>query len=488
MSVGADSLSFDSLPSPTVTFDENGRVRNCNAAATDLFGVPPAEILGTKLIDHFDTDDSDRVRNVLASALADERPNLADAEVFTTRETGRHVDISWLPPQTESPLGHLLLYDVSDHVRTQRDLRRLHEISSDADRSLEEKIDAMFRIGLERFDLDIAFLSMIDEEFEVVAACGDKDLLSEGSTAPLADTYCRKTLDTEGPMAVENAVEQGWKDDIAFQTYGLGCYIGTTVLVDGSTYGTLCFADTDPREQRFSDADRAIIDVISRWAGYEIERHRREKRLKRQNERLEEFTSLVSHDLRNPLTVASGNLELLAEDIDDKRLDDALDALERQETLIDDMLEVARQGETISDPDLVDLESIVTDAWKAVRMGEATLSVGTLPTVRADKGRLQTLFENLFRNAADHASVDGDELTVTVGSTNEGFYVADSGAGISKDERDDVFTKGYTTDEDGTGLGLALVDRIIQAHGWDVTVGESSDGGARFDIYVGSRI
>jgi signal transduction histidine kinase len=100
-------------------------------------------------------------------------------------------------------------------------------------------------------------------------------------------------------------------------------------------------------------------------------------------------------------------------------------------------------------------------------------------TIIADSDRLRQLLENLFRNAIKHG---GEEVTITIGTENERFYVEDDGPGISPDERDDVFDAGYTTANDGTGLGLSIVQRIVAAHDWEVCVTEGSAGGARFVI------
>jgi len=89
------------------------------------------------------------------------------------------------------------------------------------------------------------------------------------------------------------------------------------------------------------------------------------------------------------------------------------------------------------------------------------------------------VFENLYRNAIEHG---GDGVTIRVGTSNGGFFVEDTGPGIPADERDDVFESGYTTNEDGTGFGLAIVKRVVEAHGWEITVTEGSDGGARFEV------
>ena len=72
-------------------------------------------------------------------------------------------------------------------------------------------------------------------------------------------------------------------------------------------------------------------------------------------------------------------------------------------------------------------------------------------------------------------------MTVTIGSLDDGFFVADDGPGVPESDRQQVFELGYTTDEDGTGYGLAIVSEIVDAHGWSIEIGDSDDG-ARFEI------
>jgi signal transduction histidine kinase len=209
------------------------------------------------------------------------------------------------------------------------------------------------------------------------------------------------------------------------------------------------------------------------------ERKHREQELTQQNDRLEQFASIVSHDLRNPLTVAEGRLELAKEECGSEHLDAVADAHERMGALIDDLLTLARHGEEVGDIESVNLVTLSENCWKNVAIAEATLKADIARPVQADKSRLQQLLENLFRNAIEHGGAD---VTVTVGQVDGGFYVEDDGPGIPIDERDDVFEAGYSTDEDGTGFGLSIVKQVADAHGWNVHVTEGSDGGARFEI------
>lgn len=204
-----------------------------------------------------------------------------------------------------------------------------------------------------------------------------------------------------------------------------------------------------------------------------------ERELERQNEHLEEFLSVVSHDLRNPLNVAAGNLEGAVDASDSDHLDAAADALDRMDVLIDDLLVLAREEEAINVTEPVHLGDVARTCWAHVETTEATLDVDIDRAVRADRGRLSQVFENLFRNAIEHG---GRDVEVTVGPLRDGFYVEDDGRGILTDERDRIFDSAYSTSTDGTGLGLQIVETVVHAHDWELELAEARGGGARFEI------
>jgi PAS domain S-box-containing protein len=246
---------------------------------------------------------------------------------------------------------------------------------------------------------------------------------------------------------------------------------------------------------RLTDTDGEIVGAAG--IGRDISQRRAyEQRLEHQNERLNEFTSIVSHDLRNPLTVAEGNLELARTECDSDSLDEVASAHERMRTLIDDLLTFARAGETATDIESVALAPIAQECWQTAEADHATLVVETDRQVRADPAKLRRLLANLLRNAVEHGSTSSrsgaddeqsaENTTVSVGAVEaadrHGFYVADDGPGIPPDDRERVFEGGYSTGEDGTGFGLKIVRRIADAHGWTVTITESEAGGARVEV------
>jgi signal transduction histidine kinase len=174
-----------------------------------------------------------------------------------------------------------------------------------------------------------------------------------------------------------------------------------------------------------------------------------------------------------------GRLELAKGDCDSEHLVEAEAALNRCQTLVDDLLTLAREGQRIGETEPVRLADILDRCWTTIEPDEATLNHDIDWTILADRSRLKQLLENLFRNAIDHA---GPAVTVEVGRLDDGFYVTDDGPGIPDDIRDEVFQSAYSTVEDNTGFGLAIVKEIIDAHGWDITIGESASAGARVEI------
>jgi signal transduction histidine kinase len=210
------------------------------------------------------------------------------------------------------------------------------------------------------------------------------------------------------------------------------------------------------------------------------ERRERERTLERQNERLEKFASVVSHDLRNPLNVAAGRLELARAEVDNEDLAIVADAHDQMRALIDDLLALAREGEQASDVRPVDLAATAEACWQNVATDDASLETDSSMRIRADRRRLTRLLENLFRNAVEHG---GDAPTVVVGPLDDrdGFYVADDGPGVPADSSQ-LFDAGYSTNPDGTGFGLSIVQDVVDAHDWAVAVTESAEGGARFEL------
>jgi signal transduction histidine kinase len=242
---------------------------------------------------------------------------------------------------------------------------------------------------------------------------------------------------------------------------------------------------------------------------------------------VDQVSSVISHDLRNPLDVAKAHLQAARETGDPEHFESVSNAHDRMERIIRDVLTLTREDAVVDPSEQVSIETAATDAWRSVDTDQATLDLAeTLPTTTADPDRVRRLFENLFRNSVEHGSTSnrtqpgdvvahgstapqsdtrgdgveygaetGDQspdrgdgtapesdVTITVGTLADGFYVADDGPGIPPEEQETVFEPGYSTQDGGTGLGLAIVDRIVAAHDWELRLTAADRGGVRFEI------
>jgi signal transduction histidine kinase len=252
--------------------------------------------------------------------------------------------------------------------------------------------------------------------------------------------------------------------------------------------------------------------------------------LERQNERLDRVASTISHDLRNPLSVAQGYLELLESELDDEQLLEYVAKVDsstaRMGEIIDDILTLTQESQQVQETAELDLSAVAREAWANVDTGESELVVERDGRLWANRSRLLTVFENLFRNAVEHGSTGNrtgsgdavehgstdnrtadepeqstDGVTVTVstygpaqtreiasaGSGQFGFVVEDDGSGIPPADSDQLFEYGFSTDDGGTGLGLSIVETMAESHGWTVELDEEYRDGARFvfsDVFI----
>ena len=360
-----------------------------------------------------------------------------------------------------------------------RYFRDLYELGIDKTLSVDEKIDQAVTIGADRLGLPYGWLSYTgDDVYEIISSKATDGPYATGSVYDIEQTYCRHVISDQRGLAISDVGDSEYQDDTAYKGSRLECYIGAPILVDGESYGSLCYSDDEPRDTDFSEDDRRFVRLLTRWIGYEIERDRHYRTLDRQNERLAEFAGVLTHDLRNPLTAARGYVELVFEMVSSPEsgyLQTALDSLDRMEALIGETLTLAREGEDVGEREVVTLESVSEAAWETVSPSNAALTVENNREFLADRSRLQRLFENLFRNVAEHCGAD---VTVTVRGTDEGFTVADDGPGLPESIADSLFDT--DVEHRHVGLGLLIVERVVSGHGWNGSV--TVDGGTQFSF------
>ena len=173
-------------------------------------------------------------------------------------------------------------------------LERAYEVTTDNDRSFEDKLQGLLAAGREYLDLPNGFLTRIEtgDEYEagtqfISEAQGEHELLQPGESCPLPQSYCKRTIQNTDLTVITDAANEGWAGDPAYDIFGLETYIAGSVDVDGDTFGTLCFASQEPRERGFTETEQSFVSLLRSWVGYELDRRDARDRLREQREKLE---------------------------------------------------------------------------------------------------------------------------------------------------------------------------------------------------------
>ncbi len=442
---------IESLGDAVYVIDAEGRFRYVNDEFLELVGYERDTVIGNKPSLIKNEEMVKKAERQLGQLLSDDGPDMAVFE-------------GWIHPKDGEPVV------CEDHMGV------LPYEGDEFEGSVGTLRDITGRKGRER-ELE-RYEAMVENTTELIT------LIDEDGTILYQSPAAERALGYDPGAAVGNSVfEFVHPEDENWGKEELNEFLeNPDEKVQGNEYR---FLGADGEyvwlEGMFVDGRDTELDGVLVVARDITDRKEREKEIEQKNERLEEFASIVSHDLRSPLSVAKGRLELVQEDCDSEHLDTVTEAHDRMEALIEDTLTLAREGTQASDREPVELGGFVRNCWENTETEEARLVVEDEVTVEAERGSLKQLCENLLRNAVKHGRED---VTVTVGELDgrEGFYVADDGEGIPEGEREEVFERGYSTSENGTGFGLSIVEEIVEAHGWEIQAVEGDEGGARFEV------
>ncbi|QLD90087.1 MEDS domain-containing protein [Natronomonas salina] len=398
-------------------------------------------------------------------------------------------------------MGQWISYELE---REQRELHQqtLSRIAADPDRSFEEKLEALFELGCERFNLEIGGLARIDpasDTFEVEAVIGDHEQLEPGAKVPLSETYCRATVGDEKTAEITDPERSGFGGTLAYEEFGVETYLGTRIELDNEPDRTFFFVSTDPRERGFTDAEETFLHLMAQWVRFELDRKNRERALEESNERLEQFAYAASHDLQEPLRMVTSYLRLLegryGDELDEEAeefIDFAVDGADRMREMIDGLLEYSRV-ETRGDPfepvaveDVFD--DVLADLQFQIEESGAEITVDDLPRVEGDASQLRQVIQNLLENAIRYSGDTPPRIRVDATRRGREWVVSvrDDGIGIDPEDQDRVFTvfdRLHSREEyEGTGIGLALCQRIVERHGGDIWVESEPGEGSTFSF------
>ncbi|GAB7009334.1 GAF domain-containing protein [Halorubrum trueperi] len=484
---------FDDLPLPaarTVALGpEERRLDATNGAFEETFGYSAGEHDYHEVRDGIIPKGADGVDP--KTAFNGDEPPRREVRRHTTgglRDFILHVIPVIRPDET---VVYSIYADIGEQKRIERTLRKLHETTREMFRggSREEIAAIATRTAIDILEFPSSAVRLYDPDREALLPTA----ISEEATDALGD----RPAFGPGDGRLWDAFERGEPIvvddlDVADTVVEYGDHRSLLVVPLGD-HGVMPLGSREPGF--FDDTAVQLARVLGANVAVALDRAERSAQLrdrdadlKREIDRLEKFAGFVSHDLRNPLNVAAGRLDLARALVDDEDATEELerveDAHDRMEELIDDLLTLAQQGRTVDDPESMSLGDAAERAWRTVDTAGGILDVRDEDAaIEADPERLRTLLENLFTNSIEHGVEDASAesgITVSVGALADGFYVADNGSGFDVDP-EEATEYGTSTEPDGTGFGLAIVREIATAHGWRFSIADAEDG-TRFEF------
>ena len=486
-------------------------------ARTEACGRPVLELIFPARLRAAHRDQLDRLVTGTATALLRQRLRL-----WAVHADGHEFPIDMTLAVTDTPTGtvlHAFCHDVTAAHRASR----FTDVEAAAARGLAEaasSTEAAQRVveALSvKMDWPVVEVWLADDQRQVLA-CAARHVHDGRRLGRFAIDELEPGTGLPGRVYAQAA--PGWIPDLAADTssvrsragarVGLHVAVGVPIAASGHILGALCvYGDhiEDPEDTLI-----ALLGGVAAQVGQYWERRRAEELAVELARTKDEFLSLVTHELRNPLSVITATASLLDEEGDVLAPDDQrrylrtiINSASRLSIMTNDLLDLARleSGHLAINPAAMDLCVIVGEAVDAVRT-EATAKQLTVTvdapasvSVYADPDRLRQVADNLLSNALKYTPAGGDiTLTLTAANPEHGMVswtVADTGIGIPAADRPRLFRRFYRASTaldrriPGTGLGLVITRTIIERHHGSITVLEQQTPGTTFSIQLPAK-
>ncbi len=440
---------------------------------------------------------------------------LVDHGRLETKKVGDNGRV-WWQPATEL---EGLITDVTDRRERERELERranqqqivadLGQFALETD-DLDELMDRAARQVADVLDNEYCKVLDLDpdaEELLLRQGVGWHDgIVGEATVSSVeADSQAAYTLANNHPIVVEDLeTESRFSGPELLTSHDVKSGLSTIIGPFDDPWGILGTHDIEQRE--YSEEDVTFVQSVANILAEAIDRHQSQEELEQlvadleeSNERLEQFAYAASHDLQEPLRMVSSYLQLLErrysdafdEDAEDY-LEFAVDGADRMRRMIDGLLQYSRI-ETSGEPlEPTDLDSILTDVLEDLQLrieeSAADVTSESLPQVEGDANQLRQVFQNLLKNAIEYSGDDPPRVHISAEETGDEWIISvhDEGIGIDPGDTNrvfEVFNRLHSHEEyDGTGIGLAVCERIVERHGGEIWVDSNPGEGATFSF------
>ena len=500
--------------------DEDGSLRRWNDSLSDVTGYSDDEIEAMHTLEFFDEDDQPMIADSITRGVETGSVEV-EAEVLT--KNGVSVPYAFVASTLDDPDGNTVLAGIGRDVTERK--RRVAELERRADQ--QRVVADLGQFALETDDLDDFMHEAVRQVAEVLdnEYCKVLDLDSDTEelllrngvgwedgivgeatvSAVESDSQAAYTLANDHPIVVEDLeTEARFSGPSLLTSHDVRSGVSTIIGPFDDPWGILGTHDTDRRT--FTDEDVTFVQSVANVLAEAIERRQYQRELEQliadleeSNERLEQFAYAASHDLQEPLRMVSSYLQLIERRYRDELDEDgreflgfAVDGADRMRAMIDGLLRYSRVETAGKPPSRVDLneviETVCNDLSVQIDERDAEITVGELPHVRGDEHQLQQVFQNLLRNAIEYSGEEPPRVHVTADRHESEWTVSveDEGIGIDPDEHERIFEVFQRLpsrkDRTGSGIGLALCERIVERHGGEIWVDSKPGEGATFSF------
>ncbi|WP_237561354.1 ATP-binding protein [Halostella pelagica] len=470
----------------------------------------------------------ERVQDVYSDEMLDViEPNYratlgGEPATFEVPIQGRMLEFRTHPLTNENGSVHALIamsQDITEHkqreqkltqqARQQQVVADLGQLALETD-DLDELMDESSRQVANALGNDYCKVLELDSETEELhlrqGVGWDAGLVGEATVSAVeAESQAAYTLENDHPIVVEDlGTETRFSGPELLTNHGVRSGISTIIGPFDEPWGILGTHDTT--RHTFSEEDVSFVQSVANILAEAIERRQYQSELEQtvadleeSNNRLEQFAYAASHDLQEPLRMVSSYLRLIEQryenELDEEGrefLDFAVNGADWMRAMIEGLLQYSRvetKGEPLTPVDLNEVVADVRDDLD-IRLTESDteLEVEELPHVLGDETQLGQVFQNLLDNAITYSGEDSPRIQISAeqNGTECTVSVQDEGIGIDPAEHDrifDVFHRLQGRDEDdGSGIGLALCERIVERHNGEMWVESTPGEGSTFSI------
>ncbi|QLK25521.2 ATP-binding protein [Natrinema zhouii] len=500
--------------------EADGTLQRWNESLCAVTGYSDSDIESMTAAAFVDADDRERVRNAIADGF---ETGSLQLEAALQTSDGASIPYEFAASRLETPDGEPVIAGIGRDISGRR--ARERELEQRAQQ--QQVVADLGQLALETDDIDELMrdatrrvAAVLDNEYCKVLDLdeGSNDLLlrqgvgwDEGLvgnatvSAVETDSQAAYTLANDHPIVVEDlTTESRFSGPELLRSHDVRSGISTIIGPADNPWGILGTHDTDSKS--FTDEDVTFVQSVANVLAEAIERQQYQAELEalivdleESNERLEQFAYAASHDLQEPLRMVSSYLTLIERRYGDELDEDgheflayAVDGADRMREMIEGLLEYSRV-ETRGDPfEPVDLEAVLADVRQNLQLKieahETEITTGELPHVEGDAGQLRQVFQNLVSNAIEYSGEGPARVHVSAerNGTEWTVSVTDNGIGIEPADQErifEVFQRLHSREKyDGTGIGLALCERIIERHGGEIWVDSEPGAGSTFSV------